>query len=696
MVPCLTFLVVAFTAGVHGMGTRSMAALTRDAESKERPVMKVVRILQDMQVELQKELEEDTKVHAQLACWCKTNSAEKEAAISNGNELVEKIDGEYNTNFAEMQELETSVGSDRTSLESNENSESSEVALRQKEAKEAAAHDADLVEAITSCKAAIVVLKEHHALGLDQLKTMAHLLQKARVTELVQRSKTITGEKLSLLKSMLQVGQARPASSSSFLSLADTPFATGYASQSGEILGVLEALLEQLQNDLAKSQKDEAAAQTSFDDLKAIRDSQQAETRKKNTENEIRLAHLRETNVQLEEEKKAAQDQLAMDTKFLQSLKTRCSETDEEFDRRVADRQAELKAVIDAIGILNSDTSFDTFDKTVSTDFLQMSSSVGQKELRQRALSVLRGAMSSGATSSLTLVALSLQSNDVFATVVTEIDRLVEELGTQQKDEVDHRDACIKQLHENDLEKNNADEKVATLQAKNEDLEKAIAAGKEEMSQLAASIAESQKQLKAATDLRAEQSADFKETQAGHLVAQNILIKAIQRLKEVYAPELLQQSGAPHIQTSGNHTHEGNGPARFAKYEQNAGGERVVRLIEEILADSRATLDDAANTEQSNAAGFDELVRDSNDSMGKMRDSIAVLNSKVTQDTVHLESNKATLEDLSVELEGIAATNVDLHNGCDYIMNNFDLRQSNRAAEMHALGEAKAILRGMN
>ena len=87
------------------------------------------------------------------------------------------------------------------------------------------------------------------------------------------------------------------------------------------------------------------------------------------------------------------EDQLAMDTKFLQSLKTRCSETNEEFDRRVADRQAELKAVVDAIGILNSDTSFDTYDKTVSTDVLQMSPLAGEQALRQRALPLLRDAM---------------------------------------------------------------------------------------------------------------------------------------------------------------------------------------------------------------------------------------------------------------------------------------------------------------
>ena len=38
----------------------------------------------------------------------------------------------------------------------------------------------------------------------------------------------------------------------------------------------------------------------------------------------------------------------------------------------MVDRQTELKAVIDAICTLNSDASFDTYDKTVSTDFLQM------------------------------------------------------------------------------------------------------------------------------------------------------------------------------------------------------------------------------------------------------------------------------------------------------------------------------------
>jgi len=38
---------------------------------KERPVMKVVRLLQDMQAQLQKELDDDKAVHELLSCWCK-------------------------------------------------------------------------------------------------------------------------------------------------------------------------------------------------------------------------------------------------------------------------------------------------------------------------------------------------------------------------------------------------------------------------------------------------------------------------------------------------------------------------------------------------------------------------------------------------------------------------------------------------
>ena len=53
---------------------------------------------------------------------------------------------------------------------------------------------------------------------------------------------------------------------------------------------------------------------------------------------------------------------------------------------------------------------------------------------------------------------------------------------------------------------------------------------------------------------------------------------------------------------------EGNGSDRFEKYEQHAGRERIVRLIEDILADPRVTADDDVQTEQCTDTDFNKLV----------------------------------------------------------------------------------------
>ena len=84
------------------------------------------------------------------------------------------------------------------------------------------------------------------------------------------------------------------------------------------------------------------------------------------------------------------------------------------------------------------------------------------------------------------------------------------------------------------------------------------------------------------------------------------------KLEKIHVPELLQEPDGPEG-TSGNHLREGNGSDRFEKYEQHAGRGRVVRLIEDILADPRVTMDDTVHMEQSTDADFNKLVCNSND-----------------------------------------------------------------------------------
>ena len=47
-----------------------------------------------------------------------------------------------------------------------------------------------------------------------------------------------------------------------------------------------------------------------------------------------------------------------------------------------------------------------------------------------------------------------------------------------------------------------------------------------------------------------------------------------------------------------------------------------------------------------------------------------------------------------VELEQLSTYNAELHQSCDYVLKNFDVRQTARSEEMEALKQAKAILSG--
>merc|ERR1719333_1591022 len=214
------------------------------------------------------------------------------------------------------------------------------------------------------------------------------------------------------------------------------------------------------------------------------------------------------------------------------------------------------------------------------------------KERRQRAVSALQLAAQLSGSPQVSLLAASAQL-DAFTKVKELIDKMVAELTTQQKDEVDHRDWCIDELNSNKRATTAAYDKKESLEAQMADLKKTIEKLTKDIDASEKAVAEMKNQMKRASETREADNADFQTTVSDHRVMSMILTKALDRMKQVYA--LLQQRGmqpgAPHIQTSGTHTDPGNGPAKFKKYDQNAGGGRVVAMLEEILADTKKTED---------------------------------------------------------------------------------------------------------
>merc|ERR1719482_1180741 len=207
--------------------------------------------------------------------------------------------------------------------------------------------------------------------------------------------------------------------------------------------------------------------------------------------------------------------------------------------------------------------------------------------------------------------------------------------------------------------------------------------------------------MKRASEDREAANADYQQTVMDQRITQAILQKALDRMKQVYA--LLQkkaqlhhkQPGAPHIQTSATDTDPGSGPARFTKYEKNAGGGKVVAMIEGIINDSKKLEAEAIAAEQDGQTSYENMMKDSNDSITKLSEAIANLSAAQGKAEEDLTGAKLDLDSVNKELQGLSDEATTLHEDCDFLLKNFELRQAGRQNEMDGLAEAKAILSGM-
>jgi len=654
--------------------------------------MKVVRLLQDMKTELQRDLDDDKAVHEKLDCWCKTNDREKTQAIATGEARSSELDAFLGEAKGKMQEIKTNRDTTQEEVDSDWAALNQASALRMKENKEFHSEETQLLDAVQAADQAIVVLGEHHP-ELAQLRAAASHLRRANVLSFGSLS---TAAKSEALRAFLAEHEESREGAASFLAV---PGFQSYRPQSGQIFGILKQMKEDFERNLGDAQKREATAAKEFADLKAAKEDEIALGKKSVAQLDQEFADFGEKSAQAFKELEDTQHQLDLDRAFLADLKKKCSESDAEFDARVKSRLEEISAVEDTIKILNDDASFDTFTKTVDASFFQTSSGLSQREelaRRQRAVSVLALAASRAQSPRLSLLATRAQL-DAFVKVKEEIDKMVVELQTQQKDEVDHRDWCIKEMNDNNRSQEAAYDKKASLQAKIADLEKSIESLTRGMETTTKEIADMQEQMKRASETREAENADYQQTVMDQRLTQVILRKALTRMKEVYF--FLQeepQPGAAHTALSGNHTSAGNGPARFTKYEQHTGGSRVVAMLKTIIKDSVTAEDEAIKSEEDAQIAYEDFMKQSNQMITAATKKVSHMSGARAAAKEDLVMAGSDLTDTVAELEGLHLTLGNLHKGCDFVLHNFDARQSARAAEVDALKEAKAILSGMH
>merc|ERR1712113_53426 len=137
-------------------------------------------------------------------------------------------------------------------------------------------------------------------------------------------------------------------------------------------------------------------------------------------------------------------------------------------------------------------------------------------------------------------------------------------------------------------------------------------------------------------------------------------------------------------------------PPGFEEYKKNAANGGVMSMIQQIITDAKAMEAEAIRSEEDAQKAYEDFVKETNNSIeAKSRDIVNKSEEKAKAEVELVETNKAK-DAVLLDLEQLSNYNAELHQSCDFVLKNFDLRQAARDQEVEALRQAKAILSGAN
>jgi len=634
---------------------------TSSDDSSEKPIQKVVRLMKEMQTQLETEAKADEDMMDKLSCWCDTNEKTKTQAVAINTQrskdltaAIEELTAKSASLTTDIADLKKQVAASTTSLEES-------TAIRAKEANEFQEFEKDNIVNTEQLKGAIMTLGKVHGAALDQqsLMQVKQLLKKQRENH----RRMFKGKKLSM--SLLQ----DPVESEVDSLLQQSGEAQ--APQSGAIFGILKQMKESFETNLATSTSEEGQAKETFASMKASKTEEITAASELIDSKTAELASTDQKNAQSKEDLEDTTATIAADTKFLANLKDKCDSATADYVARSKIRNEEILAVAEAMEILTGDDAKDLLLK-----FTQVSSTRVSKTRDRAAKFVSKLAKKLGSPR---LAALSMSMKlDAFTKVKASIDEMIVSLKQTQKDEVVKKDFCNKELHENELkttEKTNLKEDLTQEIA---DLETAKTTLADEIKVLKESIATAQTEMKKASEIRLAENKEFQMTILDQKATQEILAKALDRLKAFYAKKSFLQLKSE----------------RQPGYKKNAGAGGVMAMIDHIIEESKAEEKETIQAENDANAAYSEFVDDNNASVEDM--SKSVINK--SEELAKVDENKAiaegNLRNTEADLLSLLKQYQTLHTDCDFLLKYFDVRQTKRAEEVEALQQAKAIFSG--
>jgi len=650
----------------------SLLALVASASAERElatanPIRKVVNMLEALKGKVESEGEKEKELFDKYMCYCKNAGGTLAKSIADaeakGPQLVAEIE-EATGKLAQLKEDVKAHQNDRAAAKS---AMAEATALREKE------------------KAAFDSFESETKTNLAALGKATTAIEKG-MGSFLQTSAAATLKKL---VSKLEMQDADRQDMMAFLS-----GSTEYAPASGEIVGIMKTMEDEMNKDLADAQASEKASLKGYNELMAAKKKEVDALSKMIEEKLTRIGDLGVEIQQMKNDLGDSAEGLVEDKKFIADLDKNCEAKQKLFKENVAYRTQELAALSDTIKILNDDDALELFKKTLpgASSFVQIE--VSEKATKARALDIIEGLRGHGQRRvQLDFISMALKGKKIgFEKVIKMIDDLVAELKQDQINDDGKKEYC-------EVEFDTADDKKKVLEKGVADLETAIinskdgiVTTKEEIDALEDGVKALDKEVAEATENRKEENAEYTELMAGNAAAKELIEFAKNRLNKFYNPKLYKP---PAFAQAGGRDAPPPPPEEIKAYgKKSEESNGIIAMMDALIKDLDKEMTEAEVEEKDAQGDYEQMMKDSADKRAEDSKTLTDKQAALADLQTGLEDQTAGLSSTTKEL---AATNQyihTLHLECDWLIKYFDMRKEARAGEIDALSKASAVLNG--
>jgi hypothetical protein len=666
---------------------------------------KVVTALQDMQKEIAAEGEKEQGMFDKFMCYCDGNTEGMSKAAEDAAQKITELKSKLEAEKAEKAQLDQELVQHKQDREAAKADLQKSQTIRDNEHEEFVASTGDQKSNLDAMTGALAALEK----GMG-----ASFLQSSKSAGLLNAVKKYTGSNVDGYQKDEVVA----------LLQGKNPFGD-YSGRSGEIIGILKAMKDEMDGDLngAISQEEQAAA--GFEELKAAKSGEISAASEAIETKSVRTGELAVSVTTTADDIEDTTGEMKETQAFVANLASQCAAKKKEWDERCAMRTEEIAAISEAIKILNDDDALDLFKKTLSLSQQPMAflaSKTGQSvALRARAVLSKVAASAGSNQSMLALLGFQLKAKKVdFSKILAQIDGMMKVLDADQANDDEQQKFCDAEITKTDKEHAATKDAIATSTAAIDEMTDESASLASEIASLQDEIKVLDKAVAEATEQRKEEHADFLVFQTENNAAIQLIEKAKNALNKFYRPNLHKEepkrelteeerlvvasggadprdaeAAAGFVQRSSSDVAPPPPPDTWGAYQKKDGKSNgVMALMDMLMKELQDGITEAEHEEETAQKDYERLMSESQASREKSAESIttkeaakADLDSKV----VSTKEKKASEEAELMNIEGYLA---QLHADCDFLMENYDVRKAARVNEKEGLVNAKSVLSG--